>query len=122
VSPLSVVLAAKAGAVAVILFAGLPILTRYGTTVLSRMGASMLHSVGLDDFICNSSEEYEALAISLRNDRERLEKIRERLANSLPTCPLYDTEQFVRGLESSYEEMWENAKNKKHNAIQMKWS
>lgn len=90
------------------LYAGLPVLTRFGTTVLSRMGSSMLRATGLEELICYSAEEYERIAIELGNDPERLRAIRQTLHRDPVNAKLFDTHLFMRNLESAYETMWQN--------------
>ena len=87
------------------LWAGLPVLTCLGTTFAGRVAASLLTAVGLSELVTRSLEEYEALAISLAQEPERLRRIRERLARSRLTHPLFDTVRFTRHLEAAYEQM-----------------
>lgn len=101
------------------LFAGLPLLTKYGTTVLSRMGSSMTHAAGLDDLICQTQEEYESKAIELGLDPEKLRAIKEKLAVNLKTCALFDTQSWVQNLEKGFEQMWVNAQENEHKPIRL---
>ncbi len=96
------------------LFAGLPLITRYGTTVLSRMGASMLNAVGLEELVCATTEIYESKAIELGNNPNRLHEIRQHLKHNRDTTALFDTARFVSSLEKAFEAMWANERNGKH--------
>jgi predicted O-linked N-acetylglucosamine transferase (SPINDLY family) len=110
----------NAGATAAgILYAGVPIISRYGSTVLSRMGASMLHAIGLEELVCQSATAYEEMAIALGNDGERLSGIRAKLRSNIGSSPLFNTANFVRHLEGGYELMWRNAQRNKHDAIRL---
>ena len=84
---------------------GLPFLTCLGDTFASRVGASLLHSVGLPELIAGDLGQYERLAIDLAAKPEALTRIRAKLLNNLPTAPLYDTSRFVRNLERAFEQM-----------------
>jgi predicted O-linked N-acetylglucosamine transferase (SPINDLY family) len=84
------------------LWAGLPVLTCAGETFASRVAASLLTSVGLPELITWSPERYEELAVELANDAIRLAELRQRLSDRRLTCPLFDTEQYTRHLESRY--------------------
>ncbi|BAI71349.1 hypothetical protein AZL_007110 [Azospirillum sp. B510] len=90
------------------LWAGLPVLTRRGTTFAGRVAASLLRAAGLPELIVEDQQAYEAAAISLARSPGRLRDLRHRLARALPTCPLFDTPRFTRHLEAAYRAMWDN--------------
>ena len=91
------------------LWAGLPLLTCPGRTFSSRVGASLLHAVGLPELVAASSEEYESLALALASDAERLGATRQKLARNILTQPLFDTALFARHIEAAYTAMHERA-------------
>ena len=84
------------------LWAGLPVLTRIGETYVGRMGASLLNAVGLPELVTTSAEAYEAKAVDLALNPEKITAIKRKLADNRLTAPLYDTERFTRNLESAY--------------------
>ena len=86
---------------------GLPLLTMKGKSFSSREAASILTSINLPELITNTPEEYEALAIELATNPEKLKAIKEKLASNLSTAPLFDTKRFTKNLESAYTEMFE---------------
>ena len=88
------------------LWAGLPVLTRKGDYFQSRIAASMLKNIGLEDMICHSAQEYEDRAVGLAQDPERLAGIRGRLWVNRVTAPLFDTRRFLGHLEAAYATMW----------------
>ncbi|MDY6969869.1 MAG: tetratricopeptide repeat protein [Spirochaetota bacterium] len=99
----------NAGATGIMaLWSGLPILTLYGTTLLSRMGASFLSSCGLNQLICKSKEEYEMRAIELAANPEELPKLRTTLQTARTSQPLFNTGMFIKHLEQAFSKMWEN--------------
>lgn len=85
--------------------AGLPVLTCEGTTFPGRVGSSLLHAIGLPELVATSLEEYEALALTLARDPDRLTRIRDKLAANRDTHALFDCERFCRHLEDAYETM-----------------
>jgi predicted O-linked N-acetylglucosamine transferase (SPINDLY family) len=92
------------------LWAGLPVLTRMGQTFAGRMAASLLRAMSLpesslDELIATSEQEYQARAIELALDPERLRDLRERLEANRRTTPLFDTAAFTRHLEAAYTAM-----------------
>jgi protein O-GlcNAc transferase len=55
------------------LWAGLPVLTCMGSTYTSRVAGSLLTTVGLPELVTHSLADYEALAVQLTSDPERLQ-------------------------------------------------
>jgi len=88
------------------LWSGVPIITFPGEHLASRLGASLLHGIGLDELAVRNLEEYEALAIELATCPETLHVLKTKLARNRETHPLFDTERLVRNLERAYLEMW----------------
>ncbi|MBF0178499.1 MAG: tetratricopeptide repeat protein [Magnetococcales bacterium] len=88
------------------LWCGVPLVTRIGETFASRVGASLLHAVGLPELITGDWEEYFLLALELARDPERLRAIREQLTANRATHPLFDSAGFARDLERLYRRMW----------------
>jgi predicted O-linked N-acetylglucosamine transferase (SPINDLY family) len=89
------------------LWAGLPVLTRRGTTFPGRVGASLLQAVGLPGLIAESAEAFESLAVELAGDPPRLAALRQHLREGRAGHPLFDTAAFTRHLEHLYEQMVE---------------
>jgi len=84
------------------LWAGLPVLTRTGTTFPGRVGTSLLNAIGLPELVTSSATAYEALAVGLAADRPTLGAMREKLARNRLSEPLFDTWRTTRNLESAY--------------------
>ncbi|KAJ6291970.1 hypothetical protein OIU76_023959 [Salix suchowensis] len=53
-----------------------------------------------------SMKEYEEKAVSLALNRPKLQSLTNRLKAARLTCPLFDTERWVRNLERAYFKMW----------------
>jgi protein O-GlcNAc transferase len=88
------------------LWAGLPVLTQAGRAFAGRVAASLLRAVGLPELITHSREAYEAVAIELALDREKLRGLKEKLQANRLTAPLFDTACFTRDLEAAFEAMY----------------
>lgn len=84
------------------LWAGVPVVTAKGTHFASRVSASLLHAVGLDECVTGSMKEMGELAVALAHDADRLKALRERLGRNRLLFPLFDTERFTRHLERGY--------------------
>ena len=90
------------------LWAGLPVVTCRGPTFAGRVAASLLKTVGLPELVTESLEAYEALALDLARDPERLADLRARLAAARATSPLFDADRFARDLEDAYRTIWQH--------------
>jgi predicted O-linked N-acetylglucosamine transferase (SPINDLY family) len=87
---------------------GLPLLTLCGNTFSSRMAASLLHAVNLDDLIAQSQDEYESLAVSMYEDNVKYSSIKTRLLEILPRSNLFNIERFTRSIETAFEDIYEH--------------
>jgi predicted O-linked N-acetylglucosamine transferase (SPINDLY family) len=88
------------------LWSGVPVISRPGEHLVARLGASLLHGIGLDELAARSLEEYEALAIELASQPQKLRALKAKLARNRETHPLFDTARLVRNLERGFIEMW----------------
>jgi predicted O-linked N-acetylglucosamine transferase (SPINDLY family) len=89
------------------LWAGTPVITLLGKHFASRVSASLLTAVGLPELITNSQEEYVKKAVEIANSKERIKELKEKLKENKKTKPLFNTELFVKHLESAYEKVWD---------------
>ena len=89
------------------LWAGVPVIALLGTHFASRVSSSLLLSIGLPQLVTASLEDYEARAVYLARNPAALKKLREKLARNRLTAPLFDTDRFVKNLESAFREMWD---------------
>jgi len=87
------------------LWAGLPVLTRAGRGFASRVSASLLHALGLDDLIVGDGAAYEARAIELAAGGGRLREYRRQLEAAKTRTPLFATATLCRDIESAYAAM-----------------
>jgi len=88
------------------LWAGLPVLTCVGEAFASRVAASLLNAIHLPELITSTQDAYEALAVELAANPERLRQIRQKLANNRLTAPLFDTALFTQHIEAAYTAMY----------------
>ncbi|OYT99805.1 MAG: glycosyltransferase [Burkholderiales bacterium PBB1] len=92
------------------LWMGVPLATVIGETFASRVAASLLTTVGLDELVFANASEYEAGVISLLQQPERLQGMRARLERERSTSPLFDGARFANDLESLYRRMVERSR------------
>ncbi len=89
------------------LWVGLPLVTCAGRGFAARVAASLLEAVGLPELITESLEAYEALALELATQPARLANLKARLAATVQTAPLFDTDLSRRHIEAAYTTAWE---------------
>jgi predicted O-linked N-acetylglucosamine transferase (SPINDLY family) len=89
------------------LWVGLPVLTCTGEAFASRVAASLLNAIGLPELITTTREDYEALAVELATNTERLKSIKQKLERGRLTSPLFDTKLFTQHIEEAYAQMIE---------------
>ncbi len=89
------------------LWMGVPVVTLEGRTHVSRVSASLLASVGLDDWIARSPSDYVAIASRWARDREGLARLRLGLRRRMAASRLTDGEAYARDIEAAFCRMWE---------------
>ena len=85
---------------------GLPVLTIAGESFASRVAASLLNTLDLNELVVTKAKDYELLAISLASDSSKLRKIKKTLLENIKTSPLFDTKLFTNNIEILYKEMY----------------
>ncbi|AXE61829.1 tetratricopeptide repeat protein [Candidatus Thioglobus sp. NP1] len=93
------------------LWAGLPVLTKIGKGFAARVAGSLLTSLEVPELITNSEKEYEALALNLASNPEKLATIKKKLADKRTTAPLFDTKTYTKNLEKAYTQAFERYTN-----------
>ena len=88
------------------LWMGVPLVTLYGDRHASRVGASLLARVGLDDLVADSIDSYIEQAEDLAADGARLARLRSELRQRMAGSPLTDAAGFATRIEAAYREMW----------------
>jgi len=88
------------------LWTGVPVITLLGNHFNSRMSASILNAVGMNELVAHRIEEYEKSCIRIASDTGKLLSIREKLRKNLENTSLFDTSKFVQSLEGRYKQIW----------------
>jgi predicted O-linked N-acetylglucosamine transferase (SPINDLY family) len=86
---------------------GVPVVTMAGRTHASRVGVSLLSSVGLDELITDSREQYVAIARSLAADVPRLVALRQGMRQRMQSSPLLDGAAFARDFERAIRSLFQ---------------
>jgi predicted O-linked N-acetylglucosamine transferase (SPINDLY family) len=88
------------------LWMGVPVLTLTGDRFLSHIGESILHNVGLPDWIAKDADEYVARAAMHAGDLEGLATLRSGLRKQALKSPIFDAPRFACHFETALREMW----------------
>jgi predicted O-linked N-acetylglucosamine transferase (SPINDLY family) len=91
------------------LWMGVPVVSLAGTTHVSRVGASFLRAVGLDDLVKESPEAYIDAVVKLAADRQRLGRLRKNLRQMMAQSALMDAKGVTREVEQAFLQMYEQA-------------
>ena len=84
------------------LSSGLPILTLQGEGFQSRVSASLLKNLELDELITTNKDEYIKLALELNNNKEKMNSIKFRLKNQKKISKIFDSKLYANNLEKGY--------------------
>lgn len=85
---------------------GVPVVTLRGDRFAGRMGATVLHNVGLGDLAARNLKAYIETAVELGQDAAQIVELRATMRPRLSGSALCDTPGFARKLEAAYREMW----------------
>ena len=88
------------------LLVGLPLLTRVGDTLPSRIAAGHLNAIGLPELIASDLESYEAVALRVAHNPDELATMRARLARNRHTHALFDMATYTRDFEDGLVRLW----------------
>ena len=84
---------------------GVPIVTLAGESFASRVAASILSTIGMQELIVNNPEDYKSLAIRLGADTDYLKTVKHELKMNLSESSLFDSVTFTKDLENIYESL-----------------
>ena len=94
------------------LYSGLPILTLCGESFASRVGASLLNTLNMNELIAYSETEYVNKAYNLSINKKRIAELKQELSNPLTISKLFNSNLYVEKIETAYIEILEGLKNK----------
>lgn len=86
---------------------GVPTLTTAGNTPSSRAGASLMHSMGLENFVAADTADFIQKAESLSSDLQTLSSIRSSLRDRM-AVHLTNGPEYTRAFEGELRKAWEN--------------
>jgi protein O-GlcNAc transferase len=89
------------------LWMGAPVLSMRGRHFISHQGETILHNLGLPQWIAENEDEYVAKASALARDVPALADVRAGLRERLLASPLSDAPRFARNFEQALRGMWQ---------------
>lgn len=95
------------------LWAGVPVLTLAGQTFASRVAGSMVTAAGVGELAVSELAEYELAAIGLASSPNERDRLRAALRNARRDATLFDTQGYVRHLETAFRRMHESHRDGK---------
>lgn len=93
------------------LWSGLLVLTLMGKSFASRVCASLLGELNLNNFICTSEHEYEEQAVFWAENLDQLNIQKMRLLQEIGSSTLFRGDLFARSLEETYKKMYKQFEN-----------
>ncbi len=87
------------------LWMGVPVVSLCGTRHASRVGASLLHVVGLEDLVVDSVDAFATCAKGLAEDLDRLSDLRRGMRQRLKDSPLMDEVGFAKKMSEAFHTM-----------------
>jgi len=91
---------------------GLPVLTKAGRSLTSRMAGAALHHFDWSEMIATDVDDYERMAVSLALDTKKLLGIKQKIALKNDSLSSLDIRQGINSLENAYEFLYLN-----HNSL-----
>jgi predicted O-linked N-acetylglucosamine transferase (SPINDLY family) len=88
------------------LWMGVPVVTLAGRRFAGRCGVSLLHQVGLDDFVAATVADYVRIAVDLAMDQALRATLRGSLRRRVATSRLCNPTAYARSVETAYRAMW----------------
>lgn len=88
------------------LWMGVPLVCLAGSAHVSRVGVTMLHSVGLPMLAVDTEDDYVSAACRLARDLDALAALRAGLRERMRDSPLTDGAACASALDHAYREMW----------------
>jgi len=88
------------------LWMGVPVVSLAGSSLVGRVGASLLSRAGLANFVAESPAAYIRIAAELARDPERLTRLRAGMRRRLTQSSLTNGRVFARDVERAYRRLW----------------
>jgi predicted O-linked N-acetylglucosamine transferase (SPINDLY family) len=88
------------------LWMSVPVLTLKGFSISSRLCSSFLEAIEIRDMICETQDAYVNKAVSLANNKEAFQVIKNQFVEARETSTFFDPRYLTRNMEAAYIKMW----------------
>ncbi|MBF0471711.1 MAG: hypothetical protein HQL48_10105, partial [Gammaproteobacteria bacterium] len=88
------------------LWAGVPVLALKGDRMVWRMGESLLHCVGLSDWLAEDEEGFIHIAVAKASDLNALVELRRNQRQRVLSSPLFDAKTYANEVDQALRGMW----------------
>jgi predicted O-linked N-acetylglucosamine transferase (SPINDLY family) len=87
---------------------GVPIVAKLGNSAPSRLSGAILASIGMNDWVAETTDEYVAIALKFAAIPDRVRELRHELPEKVVTRPSGNGALYTRAVEEGYRTMWES--------------
>lgn len=91
------------------LWAGVPVLTKLGSSFAARVAGSLLHALDMPELVTQTPAAYEQRGLEIAIQPAELTALKAKLARNRLNTPLFDTEQYTRDIEALYQRLLQQA-------------
>jgi protein O-GlcNAc transferase len=88
------------------LWMGVPVIALEGDTALSKVGATIMHGLGLGQFCCASTQNYVDTAVYFANHLSELNAVRLSLREQMAVLMRWLAQHVTVSLENAFEDCW----------------
>jgi len=88
------------------LWMGVPVVTKLGNSVPSRISGAILHAIGMPEWVAGDEDEYAALAVRQAGDLQRLAELRRGMRERILASAAGNVDRYTRAVEAAYRKMW----------------
>ena len=88
------------------LWMGVPVITLAGKVHAGRVGVSLLKTLGMSDFIAETTDGYVRKAVVLSANKNGLTNLRHTLRSRMHSSSLCDGPRFTKDVEGLFRQMW----------------
>ena len=88
------------------LWMGVPVITIASRPPVGRIGTSLIHNIGLGDWVSEDEESYIAKAVTFSKDFEALSLLRLGMRERMRASPVMDEAGFAVDVETTYLKIW----------------
>jgi predicted O-linked N-acetylglucosamine transferase (SPINDLY family) len=87
---------------------GVPVVAKLGNAPASRLSGAILTSIGMNEWVAQSAEEYAAIAAANASKPDHLRQLRHELAAMIANSASGNGVLYTRAVEAAYRAMWQS--------------